>query len=165
MNREIAFRGKRKDNGEWEYGYYVYTFEIGYNSQGITDVPPRKHYIFGRSGDFCEVDPETVGQYTGLKDKNGKEIYKNHVVLITGEQELDYGLFFQWNEKAVVRWDDDECGFYLNVINKREVNLCQDGYFTVDTFPLRKWSDGEWSIEYEIIGNIHEPNLLQEETK
>ncbi|MNI45400.1 YopX protein [compost metagenome] len=95
--------------------------------------------------------------YTGRKDKNDKEIFGGSTVLITGEQELDFGLFFQWNDKAIVRWNEEECGFYLDVINKREVSLCQDGYFTVDTFPLRKWDEEEWSIEYEVIDN---PDLL-----
>lgn len=107
-----------------------------------------------------EMDVEFL-RYTGLNDRNNKEIYEDSIVLITGEQELDYGLTFQWNEKAIVRWSDEECGFYLDVINKREVNLCQDGYFTVDTFSLRKWNDEEWWIEYEVIGNIYEnPELI-----
>lgn len=88
---------------------------------------------------------------TGITDLNGKEIYENATVLITGTQELGGGLTFDWNEKAVVKWSDEECGFYLDVIKKREVGLCQDGYFTVDTFPLRKWEEGEWDIEYEVV--------------
>lgn len=101
-------------------------------------------------------------QYTGLNDRNGKEIYEDSIVLITGEQELDYGYTFRWNEKAIVRWDNVECGFYLDVINKREVKLCEDGCFTVDRFPLRKWNDEEWWIEYEVIGNEYEdPHLLE----
>ncbi|WP_231888112.1 hypothetical protein [Paenibacillus glucanolyticus] len=79
-----------------------------------------------------------------MPDRNSKEIYENASVLITGIQELDYGITYEWNERAVVRWSEEECGFYLDVINKREVSLCQDGYFTVDTFPLRKWEEGEW---------------------
>ncbi|WP_339193157.1 YopX family protein [Paenibacillus sp. FSL W8-1287] len=147
--REYKFRGKRLDNGDLVFGdlrlvegkSYILDYDIG--DDGISQMQK----IFNI---HHEVDPETVGQYTGLTDRKSKKIYEKATVLITGTQELDYGLTFEWNDRAVVRWSEEECGFYLDVINKREVGLCQDGYFTVDTFPLRKWEEGEWDIEYEV---------------
>jgi uncharacterized phage protein (TIGR01671 family) len=72
--REIKFRGKRKDNGYWVYGYYVYvpqlqegqifTGEIKHS--GTTPGSLKRH----------NVDPATVGQYIGLKDESGEEIYE-----------------------------------------------------------------------------------------
>lgn len=134
--REILFRGKRIDNGEWIEGYYYKKpnpcSEDGKPVyHGISDLPP-----FG-----AEIIPETVGQYSSLKDKNGKRIFEGDIVkrcftLIRGHSKKTREI-----QVGIVGYSNTECGFVLK-------NTCN----------LKKPWDGD---TIEVIGNIHDnPELL-----
>ena len=90
MNREILFRGKRLDNNEWVYGFYS-------NAKGENG---RFHYIQDEIS-FVRVDPSTVGQYTGITDKNDKKIFEGDIIDLGNKV------------PSVVVFDEDAASFYL----------------------------------------------------
>ena len=132
--RTIKFRGKRIDNGEWVYGDLIH----GINKGSLFIC------VFNTNGDHkCEkVIPETVGQFTGLTDKNGVEIYEWDMVHIS---------ISDLNNKFYESNSDESVEF-------------QNGCFGV-TFG---WHgdfikfDGFHNTTFEVIGNIHDnPELLK----
>jgi hypothetical protein len=98
MGRQIKFRGKRTDSGKWACGYYL---------QDLTSGKVR-HYIFNCPL-MIEVIPETVGQFTGLYDMNGKEIYEDDILKIGNQKAcVHYGgcRFFAWHVDWLFDYND-----------------------------------------------------------
>jgi uncharacterized phage protein (TIGR01671 family) len=146
MKRQIRFRGKRTDTGKWVYGYYA--------------VFDDKHYIY--TGEKCtfhahpslaimyedyavtEVVPETVGQFTGLLDMNGKEIYEGDISKVNIEK-ADF--------ITEVKWGINSRGWSLKC-DRRNI----DRWGTVKYYALPA------SHNIKVVGNIHDnPGLLTTE--
>ena len=145
--REILFRGKRKDTSEWTEGLtvfkldkYVYmckssmceiTYDLQYNIKAITSKNPF----------FVEVIPETVGQYTGLTDKNGRKIFESDILKTRTYGKISDNIIVNGFDTFAVIYKP--CMFRLVNRNRRFnfVNIRRD--------------------QLEVIGNVHDnPEML-----
>ena len=138
--RKILFRGKRADNGEWVCDNSVLFFS-------------EKTKIYGALNEWREIEviPETVGQYTGVIDKNGKKIFEGDIIsaitLDTGNEQravVCFGNFIDENN------GDEYIGFFIDF----------DGVKTTIT----QLAMEECKNRIEVIGNIYDnPELLKAE--
>lgn len=126
--REILFRGKRKNNGKWAYGYLYIRNDGQYEISFYSKYFDSERFTY-------DVIPETVGQYIGLTDKNGKKIFEGDIVerLWLGEKHI-YRIYYDSDISSFIGADIDCQGFTT---------------FNYD------------SCEFEVIGNIYDnPELL-----
>ena len=142
--REILFRGQT-NNGEWVYGYIAETTLCGCSDTHLAKVIykiPQKIY----DAEWFEVNPETVGQFTGLTDKNGKKIFEGDIIRI--EHDLWHGETKKTRESHI--------GVVFYNTKTAEFGAKIHGYSNCSS--LRRWK-GDFN---EVIGNIHDnPELLE----
>lgn len=156
--REILFRGKRTDNGEWIEGCFLDKNNIGIFYDDTEESDCSVH-IF-------PVVSKTVGQYTGLTDKNGKKIFEGDIV-----QHLTYDDFDCQSVVKFGEYKQDGSGGEYGARN------CLGFYVEVDNFTCPDWCENEPECfsdyqkqqnileianKCEVIGNIHDnPELLE----
>ena len=138
MNREILFRGKRTDNGEWIEGL-VARYNPKFECANIVD-------------DFESLVPvktETVGQYTGLTDKNGVKIFEGDI-LRGFEYPFCSNINGEFNYFAEIVWFDDSSAFGIYTFKNPKSNV--RGISEGNTDYLEYFNADKW----EVIGNIHD---------
>ena len=126
MAREILFKAKRIDNGKWIYGNYAFE-----------DTKGERHFIFQNFGFEYEVDKDTICQYTGLTDKNGRKIFENDVVKV--ESGVIGSPFMHGMIGKIVY---EECSFWIEPKDKEDSVLLFDE-----------------CAEYEVVSNIFDEIL------
>ena len=134
--REILFRAKREDNGEWVYGYYVRLPDVA-GSVNMMHIP-------ARNPDECNatfyIDPKTLGQFTGLTDKNGTRIFEGDIVRHYCKLPVPGGEI--GTVRGTIKWDSEECFFFRTSLDGKDKTISA-------------------KCEYEIIGNIYDnPELI-----
>lgn len=135
--REILFRGRRTDNGEWVYGTPLYlTHEKNKNHKFVLIVPIGTEFGCSELDEHYEVRPETVGEFTGMHDKNGKKIFEGDFINLP-------------------RWVVS----YSNGMNDC-YEMPAGWYFQRDNWD--SWSELQHPDDQVVIGNIHDnPELLK----
>lgn len=141
--REILFEGKRVDNGEWIEGYYLYSALANFKNPTAFDSIFR-HWIVTPAGKVFKVDYKTVGEFTGLLDKDGKKIFEGDLLLDNG------GLIW------LVAFENGA------FVCKDETSVTYFNFYEHSDYDSKTKSFKSYISNYKKIGNIHDnPEFLK----
>lgn len=148
--RDITYRAKKAYNGEWVEGNLVWTKNWKDAPYECFIISHLAYLEYGEFDDLYKVTPETVGQYVGLTDKNGKKIFEGDIVRFGKNI---YQIIFSVGSFALY----DEQGEMISKIGGHNDHC----YSFMDLYIECCWEDG-WAYDVEIIGNVHDnPELLE----
>lgn len=133
--REILFRGRRLDNGEWIEGAFCGK-DCDSPFGELVDKPSIIKYTDPFSGFWFPVDPETVGQFTGVTDRNGKKIFEGDLV-------VRFDIFGYEDDAGRVNWSDLFCSWFVGDHSMYGISISS----------------------YEVIGDAYDRQEQQEESK
>lgn len=160
--REIKFRG-RKSNGEWIYGDLV-TTETTDGHPSKKEISPFDKAVLEATE---EVEENTIGQFTGLHDKNGKEVYDGDILVICEYENMLKGVVCEESDHELFTLDELKGELrqqYKSVIHYEDCTLFASEQDGCDIYLASLAGDMRKSypiFEYEVIGNIHDnPELL-----
>ena len=111
--REILYKAKRIDTGEWVYGSYVHTFCEDKNCP-IVGIQGEKHWIVEENGNIFWIDEDTVCQYTGRVDKNGHKIWENDILVAHLDEKFSEDETYEqviWHESGFCTMEKNSTDF------------------------------------------------------
>lgn len=158
MNREILFKAKRKDNGEWVEGAVLPACNGAYIATSFLEGDSDEPLIVAA----YEVVPETVCQYTGLTDRDGKKIWENDILRGHGnDDDLAKVVFGEFNVIDVETHEkvDRVIGWHTKVIETDVLSKCEPF-----CLPMPLTDSYIKRCEYEVVKNVFDnPELLEVE--